>query len=306
VSTPPPFGGNQRSIVITINASQLNQYHLSVDDIVAAISTGNLLTPSGVVRTGNLQRMTTINSVVSDIQDLGTIPLTLGSGAAVYLRDIATIQDSTDVLTGYALVNGKRAVYMAISKQASASTLSVVNGVKDQITYMQSLLPADIKVAFEFDQSIYVTEALRGLLFEAGIGALLTGGAVLLFLQDIRSSLIVILNIPFALLSALLGLWICGQSINIMTLSGFALAVGILVDESTVVIENIHSHLACGTQLYKAIYDASCEVVIPTLLAMLSVVSVFMPSFFMVGTTKSLFVPLSLSVGLAIDRKSVV
>jgi multidrug efflux pump subunit AcrB len=299
VSTPPPFGGNQRSIVVTVNAQKLNQYHLSLDDIVDAISNGNLVEPSGIVRTGDLQRMTTMNSVVSDIQEMGNIPMQKRQGPAIYLRDIATIKDSTDILTGYATVNGKRTVYMAISKQASASTVAVVDGVKNNLPWMQSLLPADIKVSFAFDQSVYVTEALKGLLFEGALGALLTGGVVLLFLGDIRSSLIVVLNIPFALLAAVVGLWIAGQTINLMTLSGLSLAVGILVDEATVTIENIHSHLALGKPLFDAIWDASLEVVIPRLLAMLSVVSVFMPSFFMVGVTQSMFVPLSLAVGLA-------
>ena len=300
VSTPPPFGGNQRSIVITVDARKLSEYHLNIEDVVQAVNDGNVIMPSGIVRTGDLQRMASINSVVSNIQNLGNIPLKKGAGTqVVFMRDIASFEDTTDILTGYALVNGRRTVYMAISKQASASTLSVVDGIKNNITYMQSLLPEDIKVSFEFDQSVYVTEALLGLLIEGGLGALLTGGVVLLFLQDIRSSLIVVLNIPFALLAAVVGLWIGGQTINLMTLSGLSLAVGILVDEATVTIENIHSHLGQGRSLLPAIYDASLEVVVPRLLAMLSVVSVFTPSFFMVGATKSLFVPLSLAVGLA-------
>jgi len=300
VSTPPPFGGNQRSIVITIDAKKLSEYHLDIEQVVQAVNDGNVIMPSGVVRTGDLQRMASINSVVGNVQNLLNIPLQKTSGTqVVFLRDIATVQDTTDILTGYALVNGRRTVYMAISKQASASTLSVVEGIKKNVPYMQSLLPEDIKVAFEFDQSVYVTEALLGLLMEGGIGALLTGGVVFLFLGDFKSSLIVILNIPFALLAAVVGLWISGQTINLMTLSGLSLAVGILVDEATVTIENIHSHLGEGRPLLPAIYDASLEVVVPRLLAMLSVVSVFTPSFFMVGPTKSLFVPLSLAVGLA-------
>jgi multidrug efflux pump subunit AcrB len=299
VSTPPPFGGNQRTIVITVDSSRLSQYHLSPEDIVTAVNTGNVIEPSGIVRTGDLERMVTINSVVGNIQHILDIPLKQGAGPTMFIRDVARVADSTDILTGYALVNGRRTVYMAISKQSSSSTLSVVDEIKKNVSYMQSLLPKDIKVSFEFDQSIYVTEALKGLLFEAGLGALLTGGAVLLFLQDIKSSLIVVLNIPFAILAAVVGLWIGGQTINIMTLSGLALAVGILVDEATVTIENIHSHLATGAPIREAVWDASLEVVIPRLLAMLSVVSVFAPSFFMVGITQSMFVPLSLAVGLA-------
>ena len=300
VSTPPPFGGNQRTIVVTVNSKKLSEYHLSIEDIVQALNNGNVIMPSGIVRTGDLQRMATINSVVRNIQNLGNIPLEKISGTeVVYLHDLATIEDSTDITTGYALVNSRRTIYMAISKQASASTLAVVDGLKKKLPYMQSLLPEDIKVSFAFDQSVYVTEGLLGLLIEGATGAILTGGVVLLFLGDFRSSLIVVLNIPFALLAALVGLWIAGQTINIMTLSGLSLAVGILVDEATVTIENIHSHLGLGRPLFDSIYEASLEVVIPRLLAMLSVISVFMPSFFMVGPTKSLFVPLSLAVGLA-------
>lgn len=305
VSTPPPFGGNQRSIVVTVDGKRLNQYHLSVDDIVEVLGNGNSIMPSGVVRVGNLQRMSDVNSVASDIQDLGRLAIKNQAGPAVYLNDIATIEDSTDIQTGYALVNGNRTVFMAISKQASASTLSVVEGLKSAIPYMQSLLPPEIKVSFVFDQSVYVTEALRGLLMEGATGAVLTGLVVLIFLRDVRSCLIVVLSIPFALLSAVVGLWLCGQTINIMTLSGLSLAVGILVDEATVCIENIHSHLQRDKRLYRAIYDGCVEVAVPRLLAMLSVISVFTPSFFMVGATQSLFVPLSLAVGFAMSASYV-
>ncbi|MBX9720169.1 MAG: efflux RND transporter permease subunit, partial [Candidatus Obscuribacterales bacterium] len=299
VSTPPPFGGNQRSVVITVDQSKLNQYNISVDNLVEAVSQGNSITPSGIVRSGDVQHMTILNSVPENIQDLASIVVKRKDDSVVLLRDLGKIADSTDILTGYALVNGRRTVYMAISKQSSASTLDVVDGLRKKIDYMQSLLPKDIKVSFEFDQSIYVTEALNGLVMESAIGAGLTGLIVLLFLQDVVSSIIVVLNIPFALLAAVCGLWLMGQSINVMTLGGLALAVGILVDEATVVIENIHTHLGHSSNTYKSIFDASLEVAIPRLLAMLSVVSVFTPAFFMVGATQAMFVPLSLAVGLA-------
>jgi multidrug efflux pump subunit AcrB len=299
VSMPPPFGGNQRTIVIHVNPERLVAYHLSPDEVVAAIMNGNPIMPSGVVRVGDFQMISRINSVVSDIHELLKLPLRKGPGPTVFLGDLGTIEDSTDIPTGYALVDGQRRIYMAISKQADASTVSVVQRVKDSIPKIQDILPSDIKVKFEFDQSIYVTQAISGLLFEGGMGAILTGLAVLVFLRDWRSALIVVLNIPFALLAAIVALWISGQTINIMTLGGLALAVGILVDEATVAIENIHTHLATGAPLHRAIYDAVCEVVTPRLLAMFSVLSVFMPSFFMVGSTRALFVPLSLAVGFA-------
>jgi multidrug efflux pump subunit AcrB len=217
----------------------------------------------------------------------------------VFMRDIGSVSDSTDIPTAYALVNGRRAVYIPVTKRPSASTLTVVSEVKANLGRFQALVPDDIKVSYELDQSGNVSGALKSVLREAILGALLTGLMVLLFLRDWRSSLIVSLTIPFALLTAVVALWGAGQTINIMTLGGLALAVGILVDEGTVAIENIHTHLARGTPIARGVLDASGEVVVPRLLAMLSVVAVFVPSFFMTGVSQALFVPLSLAVGLS-------
>jgi multidrug efflux pump subunit AcrB len=215
------------------------------------------------------------------------------------LRDIGTVENSSDVLTGYALVNGRRAVYIPVTKRADASTLDLVNRVKAELPRMQALVPDDIKVSFEFDQSTYVKNSIRGLVLEGALGAILTGLMVLLFLRDLRSALIVVTTIPFAMLTSVVALWLAGQSVNVMTLGGLALAIGILVDEATVAIENIHTHLARGEPRARAAFEAARETVTPRLLAMLSVVAVFVPSFFMVGISRSLFVPLSLAVGFA-------
>ncbi|HEY9789033.1 MAG TPA: efflux RND transporter permease subunit [Candidatus Obscuribacterales bacterium] len=298
-SIPPPFGGNQRSIVINLDPERLRAYHMSPEEVVNAINTGNTIIPSGIVRVGDKQRITAINSVVGNIQHLRDIPIREGAGPTVMLRDLGTVEDGQDIPTGYATVNGHRTVYIAIAKRSDASTLSVVNSVKASIPKIQDLLPDDVKVQFVFDQSIYVTEAMNGVLFEGGLGAILTGLVVLLFLKDVRSSLIVVLNIPFALLAAIVAMWMSGQTVNIMTLGGLSLSVGILVDEATVAIENIHTHLARGVPLWRGVYDACVEVVTPQLLAMLSVISVFLPSFFMTGSTQALFVPLSLAVGFS-------
>jgi multidrug efflux pump subunit AcrB len=306
VTTPHPFGGNVRSIVITVNPQRLSAYHLSADDIVTAVSTGNLISPSGLVRIGNLQRITNLNATVEDIQELKRIPLTSGAGSNVFLGDVASIEDSMDIQTGWALVNGRRTVFMAVSKLADASTLTIVKRVKETLQKMRSVIPSDIETNFEFDQSIYVTQAISGLFYESVAGAILSGLTVLLFLQDIRSALIVVVTIPLALSAAIFGLWISNQSINIMTLSGLSLSVGILVDEATVAIENIHTHLDRGTTLFKAIFDACREILTPQLLAVLSVISVFLPSFFMEGTTKALFIPLSLSVGFAMTASFII
>jgi multidrug efflux pump subunit AcrB len=272
---------------------------MSPEEVVKAVSTGNIVMPAGNIRTGDLQPMVPINSVVSNIQDLSDLPIRVGSGPTVFLHDLGKISDSSDVLTGYALVNGRRAIYLSVTKRADASTVAVVNEVKSSIPRFRTLIPEDINISYEFDQSAYVKNALSSLVREGVLGAVLTGLMVLLFLRDLRSSAIVVTTIPFALLTAVVALWGAGQTINTMTLGGLALAVGILVDEATVAIENIHTHLGEQVPRAKAVLDASREVVIPRLLAMLCVLSVFVPSFFMTGIARSLFVPLSLSVGFA-------
>ena len=299
VSSPPPFGGNQRTIVINVDPQKLHAYGLSPDNVVQALTTGNSIQPAGNADIGTTNAMVTTDSTVTQINDLLDIPLHPGSGASVYLRDIGSVKDSSDVLAGYALLNGQRTVYIPVTKRPDASTITVVNEVRQSIERFQSLIPQDIKITYEFDQSQYVRAALLSVLREGLIGAALTGLMIFLFLGDLRSSLIVVLTIPFALLMAVVLLRLTGQTINIMTLGGLALAVGVLVDEGTVLLENIHVHLAQREEKAQAVLAASREVAIPRLLAMLSVLAVFLPSFFMTGPAQSLFVPLSLAVGFS-------
>ncbi|PYT82695.1 MAG: acriflavin resistance protein [Acidobacteria bacterium] len=299
VSAPPPFGGNQRTIVISVDPDRLRAYRMAPEEVIQAISAGNTIVPAGNVRTGDLLRLAPINSVVSNIKDLQDLPIRMGAGPTVFLRDVGTIEDTSDIVTGYAEVNGRRTVYIPVTKRADASTLTVVNEVKSSLAQFQSVVPGDIQIDYEFDQSSYVRNSLLSVVREGLLGALLTGVMVLLFLRDWRSALIVVTTIPFALLTAVVALWGAGQTINIMTLGGLALAVGILVDESTVVMENIHSHLGQGRGRAVAVLEASKEVQIPRLLAMLCILAVFVPSFFMTGVSHSLFVPLSLAVGFA-------
>jgi multidrug efflux pump subunit AcrB len=299
VSAPPPFGGNQRTVVVRVDPDRLRAYGMSPDEVVKAVAAGNTITPAGNVRIGDYNRIAPINTVVSNIQELAALPVRVGSGPTVYVRDVGTVENGSDILTGYGLVNGRRTVYIPVTKRSDASTLEVVNRVKAELPRFQSLVPEDIKVSFEFDQSAYVKNAIRGLAFEGALGAILTGLMVLLFLRDWRSSLIVVTTIPFALLAALVGLWLTGQTVNIMTLGGLALAIGVLVDESTVAVENIHSHLARGEPVGVAVFEATRETITPRLLAMLAILAVFVPSFFLVGVSKSLFAPLSLAVGFA-------
>ncbi len=299
VSAPPPYGSSQRTIIIRADPDKLRAYNMSPDEVVRALGAGNTISPSGNVRIGDLMPMVPVNSIVSDIRELDSLPIRSQGTQTVFLRDIGTIEDGADIQTGYALVDGRRTVYIPVTKLASASTLAVVGLVKENLPRFQSVLPDDITVSYQFDQSPYVTRAIGDLLFEGALGAVLTGLMVLLFLRDWRSALVVVLNIPLAILAAGLALWLSGQTVNIMTLGGLALAVGILVDEATVTIENIHTHRARGRSLARAARDATAETTVPRFLAMLCILAVFIPAFFMTGAARSLFVPLTLAVGFS-------
>ncbi len=305
VSSPPPFGANQRTIILNVKPDKLHAYGMSPESLVQALIAGNSIQPAGNADIGTTNTLVATDSTVVDYQDLLNIPLKAGAGAAVYMRDVATVSDTSDILAGYALLNGKRTIYIPVTKRPDASTITVVNEVRQSLDRFQSLLPADIKITYEFDQSQYVRSALGAVLREALIGAGLTGLMVLLFLRDWRSSLIVIITIPVALLGAVVALRLVGQTINIMTLGGLALAVGVLVDEATVLLENIHVHVEHGETNARAVLLASREVATPRLLAMLSVLAVFLPSFFMTGPAHSLFLPLSLAVGFAMGASYV-
>ena len=300
VSAPPPFGGSQRTVVLSLNMERMRAYRVSPEEAVTALNGANTILPSGSVREGKLNRMATTNATVGqNFAELLDTPLRLGQGSSIYLRDIGNIALSSDILTSYAHVNGKRAVYLVATKRSDASTLAVIEEVRKALPAFRNMVPPDIKVTLEFEQSGYVSRAIRSLVNEAALGALLTALTVLLFLRDWRSALIVITTIPAAILSGIVFLWAAGQTINIMTLGGLALAVGVLVDEATVEVENIHAHLASGLSKGRSVLDAAHKTAQPRLLAMLCILSVFVPSFFMAGIGQQLFVPLSLAVGFA-------
>jgi multidrug efflux pump subunit AcrB len=299
VSAPPPFGSSQRTILIRLDPGKLRSYNMSPDEVVRALAAGNTVSPSGNVRIGDLMPMVPVNSVVGDFKDLSNIPIRSQGTQTVFIRDVGSIEDGSDIQTGYALVDGARTVYIPVTKRADASTLAVVQAVKANLPRFQSVLPDDIKVSYQFDQSPYVTGAIRGLFFEGVLGVVLNGLMVLLFLRDWRSSLVVVLNIPLAILASVTALWVSGQTINIMTLGGLALAVGILDDEATVTIENIHTRLADGRSLARAASEATAETTLPRFVAMLCILAVFIPAFFMTGAAHNLFVPLALAVGFS-------
>jgi multidrug efflux pump subunit AcrB len=296
---PAPFGGNQRTIVIKADPELLRQHNLTPDQLVVALRDNNQNTPAGNVRIGDYNYLTPTNTTIKEVSDFGNIPLYRNGVQTVFLKDVATVEDAADVTQGYALINGKRSVYLPITKSASASTWEVVQNLKAAIPRFQALLPADVKLSFVFDQSIYVINAVKSLAEEGAIGAVLTGLMVLLFLGDRRGALIVIMTIPTCVISAVFFLYLFGQTINIMTLSGLSLAIGILVDESTVTIENIHQHFDMGKPKALAIWDACKEIAFPKLLILFCILAVFAPAFTMTGIPGALFLPLSLAIGFA-------
>ena len=299
MSSAPPFGSNARTVVINVTPEKLKAYNLSADEVVDALVRNNSISPSGNLRVDSTMFITSINSLESTVEKFEDIPIKSNGYSNVFVRDIGTVSDGADVTVDYALVNGKRSVYIPVVKTADASTWDVVQTLRERLPEMKSLLPDDVNISYEFDQSVFVINAAKSLMTEGILGAILTGLMVLLFLRDWRSSLVVIITIPVAVMGAVFFLKLAGQTVNIMTLSGLALAIGILVDQATVTIENIHQHLEMGVPKKKAIEDACKEISFPLLLILLCILAVFAPAFVMSGVPKAMFLPLSLSIAFA-------
>ncbi len=299
ITAPAPFGSNVRSIVVKVNPELMQSYGLSQEQVMAAIAKNNLPSPAGNIRIGDKNYMSPVNSMVKGPEEFLSLPVKTEGAAIVSIRDIATVEDAADITTGYAVINGKRSVYLPVIKKADASTLKVVENLKGALPMLKESLPDDVGINYVFDQSVYIERSISNLVHEGILGAILTGLVVLLFLGDRRGALIVVLTIPISILLAVLLLYAVGQTINIMTLSGLALAIGILVDEATVTMENIHQHFEKRKEKSRAILDALLEISIPKLLILLCIISVLIPSFLMAGIRKDMFLPLSLAVGFA-------
>ncbi|KEQ30849.1 acriflavin resistance protein [Pedobacter antarcticus 4BY] len=297
--SPAPFGGSPRTVEINVNPGLMQSHNLTVEQIVEAIKLNNQTAPSGNVRIGDKNYITPTNYTIEKIKEFEDIPLFKGGVQNLYLKDVATVKDGADITSGYALINGKRSVYLSIAKSGDASTWDVVKNLKAHLPQIQNTLPEDVQLSYEFDQSVYVINAVKSLISEGAIGAILTGLMVLLFLGDKRAALIVILTIPTSIIAGVLFLKLFGQTINIMSLSGLALAIGILVDESTVTIENIHQHFDMGKPKAQAIWDACKEIAFPKLLILLCILAVFAPAFTMSGIPGALFLPLALAIGFS-------
>lgn len=299
ITAPAPFGGNIRSIVVSIDPNALQSNGLSAEEVTLAIAKNSHPSPAGNIRIGDENLMAPINSIAKDPEEFLNIPIKNVDGRMLFVRDVALVKDAADQTVGYALVNGKRSVYLPVIKKSDASTLDAVENLQAALPTLKELLPEDVQVRYEFDQSKYIERSLSNLIHEGILGALFTGLMILLFLGDPKGALIVVLTIPIAILTAVSGLYLFGYTINIMTLSGLALSIGILVDEATVTIENIHQHLELGKQKQRAILDALLEISVPKLLILLCILAVLTPAVIMTGIPKDMFLPLSVAVAFA-------
>ena len=299
LSATPAMGGTSRTVVVNVDPEKLRALNITPDEVVQAVAKANVMGPSGNLRVGNTMYLTTDNALEQHVEDFSKIPVKTDGDKTVFVGEVAKVADAADVTVDYALINGRRSIYIPVVKTADASTWQVVKDLKARLPEMQSLLPGDVTIKYEFDQSEFVIKAVDSLVSEGIIGAVLTGLMVMLFLGDLRSSLIVIVTIPVSIMIGVLLLTLAGQTINIMTLSGLALAVGVLVDEATVTIENVHQHFEMGKEKKQAIYDACVEISFPKLLILLCILAVFAPSFMMTGVPKAMFLPLSLAIGFS-------
>ncbi|MHC5310506.1 efflux RND transporter permease subunit [Myroides sp. LJL116] len=299
ITAPAPFGGNNRSIVVNIDPVALQANGLSSEEVTIAITKNSLPSAAGNIRIGDQNLMTPLNSIAKGPEEFLNTPITTKDKRTIYIKDVASVKDDGDNTTGYALINGKRSVYLPIIKKADASTLDAVENLRNSISRIKEQLPEDVRISYEFDQSTYIERSLTNLIHEGLLGAIFTGLVILLFLGDTRGAIIVVFTIPIAILSAVSVLYLLGQTINIMTLSGLALSIGILVDEATVTIENIHQHMDLGKPKPLAIIDALYEISIAKMLILLCILAVLTPAFIMSGISKDMFMPLSMAVAFA-------
>src|SRR3984893_10020962 len=294
---PYPYGGKQRTVEVDFDYKALQGYGLTPFDVVNAINAQNLILPSGTQKIGLFEYQVALNASPDTMEKLDAIPIkTLPDGTTIRIRDVAHIYNGSIPQTNVVRFNGKRAVMLVAQKTGNASTLSVVQGIKDLIPPLKTTLPPALNILPLADQSIFVTGAIDGVVRETVIAACLTAIMILVFLGDWKSTLIIAISIPLAILSSIAVLSALGQTLNIMTLGGLALAVGILVDDATVTIENIDRHLAEGKPTLDAIRDGAAQIAVPALVSTMCICIVFIPIFFLSGVAKYLFSPLAEAV----------
>lgn len=299
VAMPFPSGGKQRQIQIDIDPDALHARGLSAQDVAAALTEQTQINPVGFAKIDAYQYNIRLNNAPASVEQLNNLPVKVVDGATIHMRDIAHVRDGAALQTNVVHVNGQRSVLMTVLKNGAASTLAVVDGVKARLPEALAGLPAALKVDLTGDQSLLVKAAISGVVFEGVLAALLTSVMILLFLGSWRSTLVIITSIPLAILGAIIALSASGQTLNVMTLSGLALAIGILVDDATVTIENINWHLEQGKPVVRSILDGAAQIVGPAFVVLLCICIVFVPMFFLPGVAGFLFVPLALAVVFA-------
>ena len=296
---PFPYGGKQRLVQIDLNPAALQARNLSAQDVANALSAQNLIVPIGTQKIGGVEYSMRLNNAPNDILELGNLPIKSVNGAMVYIRDVANVHDGNSPQTSIVHVDGNRSVLMSVLKNGSTSTLAIVDGIKEKLQQIKSGLPENLKVQPINDQSLFVRAAISGVAIEGAIAAALTSLMILLFLGSWRSTIIIAISIPLSIMGAILGLAALGETLNIMTLGGLALAVGILVDDATVTIENINWHLEQGKDVETAILDGANQIVTAAFVSLLCICIVFVPMFFLQGVSRFLFVPMAEAVMLA-------
>ena len=298
-SIPYPYGGKQRQIIIDLNPGLLQSKGLSATDVVSTLSLQNLVLPSGTIKIDQFEYDVDLNASPRQVEGLNDLPVKVVGNSTIYLRDLAHVRDGFSPQTNIVRQDGRRAVLVSVLKNGSASTLDVVQGIKNLLPRVATTLPPQLKIQPLADQSIFVRGAIGGVVREAMIAACLTGAMILLFLGSWRSTLIIAISIPLSILTSIIVLSFLGQTINIMTLGGLALAVGILVDDATVEIENTNRILEEGEEIRQAILDGASQIAVPAMVSTLAICIVFLPMFFLSGVPRYLFVPLAEAVVFA-------
>jgi multidrug efflux pump subunit AcrB len=296
---PWPYGGKQRQIQIDLNPDAMQALGLAGQDVANALAAQNLITPVGTQKIGNFEYNIRLNNSPLKIEELGNLPIKVVNGATVYIRDVATVRDGNPPQTNIVHVDGNRSVLMMVLKAGATSTLDIIAGIKQKVADVKDTMPEGLKVGFLADQSIFVRGAIAGVAFEGILAAALTSVMILLFLGSWRSTIIIAVSIPLSVLGAIICLALIGETLNIMTLGGLALAVGILVDDATVTIENINWHLEQGKEVEESILDGARQIVTPAFVSLLCICIVFVPMFFLTGVSRFLFVPMAEAVMFA-------
>ena len=298
LSTPAPFGGKSRQVVVDLDPALLVAKGLTPTDVVNALQASNVIVPAGTARLGDREYNVQLNSSPTSVERFNDLPIGAFNGAPVKIGDVAHVTDSFAVQGNVVHVNGKRASYLAILKHADASTLAVVEAAREALPEIQAAAPNGLELKIDFDQSVFVRGAVENVVREAVISSILVSLMILIFLGSWRNTLIVSVSIPLSIFGGLMGLFLAGQSINLMTLGGLALAVGLLVDNATVTIENIHRNMTLGKPLTVAILDGTSEVIQPLTVATLAICIVFFPVVMLFGVARFLFIPLAITVVL--------